>query len=86
MREKRVESVKDIDFTGLKVPYIAVYEHPDDYPKECVARVYDLEKPTNTMILKDAVDEIAKDITENTGMTFVPRGPEDVLSLVGIWI
>ena len=86
MREKSVESVNKIDFTDLKVPCIAVYEHPDDYPKKCVARVYDLEKPTNTMMLKDTVDEITKDITENTGMTFVPRGPEDVLSLVGIWI
>ena len=32
MQEKRVESIREVDFSGLKVPFVAVYGHPDDFP------------------------------------------------------
>lgn len=86
MQQKRVESAKEIDFSGLKVPFIAVYQHPEDFPEKCVARIYELDKPTDTLMIKDTLGEIEKDIRENTGMTFIPRGAEDVLSLVGVWM
>lgn len=84
--QKRVESVKEIDFSGLKVPFIAVYRHPEDFPEKYVARVYELDKPTDTLMIKDTLKEIEMDIRKNTGMTFIPRGTEDVLSLVGVWM
>ena len=37
-------------------------------------------------MIKDTLKEIEMDIRENTGMTFIPRGTEDVLSLVGVWM
>ena len=86
MKEKRVESVQEIDFSGLKVPFIVVYEQPEDFPDKCVARIYELDKPTDTLMIKDTVEEIENDIRKHTGMIFMPRGKEDVLSLVGIWI
>ena len=84
--QKRVESVKEIDFYGLKVPFIAVYKHPEDFPEKYVARVYELDKPTDTLMIKDTLKEIEMDIRKNTGMTFIPRGVEDALSLVGVWM
>ena len=84
--QKTVESVKEIDFSGLKVPFIAVYQHPEDFPEKCVARIYELDRPTDTLMVKGTLEEIEKDIRENTGMTFIPRGAEDVLSLVGVWM
>lgn len=86
MQQKKVESVKEIDFSGLKVPFIAVYQHPEDFPEKCVARIYELDKPTNTLMIKNTLEEIETDIRENTGMTFIPRGAEDILSLVGVWM
>lgn len=86
MQQKKVESVKEIDFSGLKVPFIAVYRHPEDFPEKCVARIYELDKPTDTLMIKDTLEEIEMDIRKNTGMTFIPRGAEDVLSLVGVWM
>lgn len=38
MQEKRVESIREVDFSGLKVPFVAVYGHPDDFPDKYVAR------------------------------------------------
>lgn len=86
MQEKRVESIQEVDFSGLKVPFIAVYQHPEDFPDKCVARIYELDKPTDTLMVKDTVEEIETDIRKHTGMTFLPRGTEDVLSLVGVWM
>ena len=59
--QKRVESVKEIDFSGLKVPFIAVYQHPEDFPEKCVARIYELDKPTDTLMIKDTLEEIETD-------------------------
>lgn len=86
MQEKRVESIKEVDFSGLKVPFIAVYQRPEDFPEKCVARIYELDKPTDTIIVKDTLKEIEIDIQENTGMVFMPRKAEDVRSLVGVWM
>lgn len=86
MQEKRVESIKEVDFPGLKVPFIAAYQHPEDFPEKCVARIYELDKPTDTIMVKDTLKEIETDIRENTGMVFMPRGAEDVRSLVGVWM
>lgn len=82
MQEKRVESIREVDFSGLNVPFIAVYSHPVDFPDKCVARVYELDKPTDTIILK----EIEEDIKKHTSMIFLPPGPEDMPSLVGVWM
>lgn len=86
MQEKRVESIKEVDFSGLKVPFIAVYQRPEDFPEKCVARIYELDKPTDTILVKDTLKEIEIDIQESTGMVFMPRKAEDVRSLVGVWM
>lgn len=86
MQQKKVESIKEIDLSGLKVPFIAVYQHPENFPEKYVARIYELDKPTDTLMVKDTLEEIEEDIRENTRMTFIPRGTEDVLSLVGVWM
>ena len=86
MQEKRVDSIQEIDFSGLKMPFIAVYEHPDDFPNQCVARVYDLDKPTDTVMVKETVKEIEEDIRKNSAMVFMKRGTDDVPALVGVWM
>lgn len=86
MQEKRVESIQKVDFSGLKVPFVAVYKHPEDFPDKCVARIYELDKPTDTLMVKDTVEEIEADIRKHTGMTFLPRGTADAPSLVGVWM
>lgn len=50
MQEKRVESIREVDFSGLKVPFVAVYGHPDDFPDKYVDRIYELDKATDTIM------------------------------------
>lgn len=86
MHDKKVQSVKEIDFSDLVLPMIAVYKNPEDYPNDCVARVFDLERPTNIVIIKKTVREIKEDIEQHTGMVFLSREVADVLSLVGVYL
>lgn len=75
-----MESIREVDFSGLKVPFVAVYGHPDDFPDKYVARIYELDKATDTIMVKETLEEITADIKEHTAMTFIPRGTADVPS------
>lgn len=86
MKEKRVGSIKNVDLSGLWFPVIAVYESPADFKGQCVARVFDTDKPTDTIIVKDTAEEINEDIRRNTHMAYMERDPNDVPSLVGVWM
>ena len=88
MQEKRVNSISEVDFSkvALLFPSIAVYRHPDDFQNKCVARVFDLDMPTDTIMIKDTVEEIQEDIRRHTCMKFFKRDEKDVPALVGTWI
>lgn len=75
-----------VTFSGLKVPFVAVYGHPDDFPDKYVARIYELDRATDTIMVKETLEEIEMDIKEHTAMTFIQRGTADVPSLVGVWM
>lgn len=82
----RVESIGQVDLSDLAVPVAAVHVNSIEYPEKVVARIFDIDKPTNVVIVKNSLEEIQKDIQENTTMVFIPRGTEDVESLVGVWM
>lgn len=86
MRDKKVQSVQEINFDNLVLPMIAVHKNPDDYPDHCVARVFNLEIPTHVVMVKESLQEIMEDIKEHTDMTFFDRRVDSVPSLVGVWV
>lgn len=79
-------SIKEVDLSNIKVPVIVVFEHPIDYPEYYVARVFNADKPTDTIMLKDTLEEIQEDIRSNTNMMFMLRGVEDNPTIVGAWL
>lgn len=81
-----VNSLREVDFTGMKMPIITIYEKPIDYPDGCIARVFELEKPTNTLIYKRSIEECRADIKSAGFKICVPRSENDVLSVVELWI
>lgn len=86
MNEKRVGSMAEVDMRKLRVPLVAVYAYPDEYPEKCVARIYDMGEATDTAMVMDSVDEIREDIELNTDLVFFPPGRDDVDSLEGVWL
>lgn len=87
MKTKEVKSFSEVDISGLKQPIICVYRHPEDYPKKCIARIFDGAKPTNIAIIRDTVDEIRRDISGSFPLMFpFARCKEDTKSIVESWI
>lgn len=84
--DKRVGSIKETDLSDLRFPVIAVYRNPEDYKGKCVARIFDINKPTDTVMVKDTLEEIHEDIRKNTHMAYIVREPDDLPSLEGVWI
>ena len=86
MENKEILSMQEVDFSKLKMPAVAVYKRPEDFPRKCVARVYDMDKPTEHILIKNTLAEIDKDIRRYTNFTCIPRGKEDAPSLVCVWM
>lgn len=84
-REIIVESINEVDMSGLSMPIIAVYKNPEDYPDKCVARIFDMDAPTNVIILTDNVNQIQQELRK-FGMHFLDREPGDIPALVGTYI
>lgn len=85
-KTKIVKSFSEVDLASIRLPCIALYRYPDDFPDMYVARVYSGDRPTDVAMVSDSVDLISDDVEKNTNLTFVLRGPEDVPALVGVWI
>jgi hypothetical protein len=85
-KDCEVQSIREVDMSGLHMPAVAIYEHPDDDPEMCVARVFNLDRPTNVIIRKRTVRELMYDIQTNTTMYFMHRGADDVPCLVGVFV
>lgn len=91
MKDKIAESLKEIDMSEMKVPFVAVYgPNQVEYPGKYVARVFDAEEPTNMVIVKDNLEELQQDIKENRPWmligAFMKRGAEDDPALIGVWL
>lgn len=47
---KRVNSLTEVDFSEPKVPLITVYYDTVDFPEQIVARVFEMNHPTNIYV------------------------------------
>lgn len=81
--DKTVTSIHQIDISDLRFPIIAAYEHPDDYPDKCVARIFDLDRTTDTAILKDSMEELHEDIRSRFPAVFFKATKYDLPSIRG---
>lgn len=47
-----------IDLTELNLPIITIYKNPSDYKGQYVARIFDSEMPTNTILVCNTLKEL----------------------------
>lgn len=81
-----VRSMKEVDFSELKMPMIVVFEKPVDFPDKYIARVFECEQPTNTLIIRDSLQECREDITAAGFLACLERTDEDALAIVETWM
>ena len=81
-----VKTMRGFDLTIFGFPQIAVFNKPEDYPNNAAARIYDNGQPTNVVMLGDNPNDLRWDIRRYTNLVWCPRGKDDVLSLVGVYL
>jgi hypothetical protein len=87
MQTKLVKSVKDFSIEGLKMPMIVIYDSPSDFPDKVLARLWDLDKPTEFAIAKDSISEIRKSIKiAERWVHCLPRMAKDDPKIVEVWL
>ena len=81
-----LETFKKIKLSSLvKVPIIAVYKHPSDYPDKYVARLWDVgNKATHYVLVKDTLAEIREAIPNNL-IRLNPSAKDDPI-IVETWL
>lgn len=83
-----MESMRQVDFSDLRLPVIVVYRKPKDYPDAYVARVWEGARnlPTNTLIKRGTLQEIRKDLKAAGFTTRInPEAGEDPV-IVETWL
>lgn len=82
-----MESMRQVDFSDLIFPLIVVYRKPKDYPDAYVARVWEGARnlPTNTLIKRETLQEIRKDLRAAGFTTRLTPAAEDPV-IVETWL
>lgn len=80
--------MSQVDFSGLKLPLITIYEKPLDFPNGFVARVWDGAGPkaTNTVTVRFSLQEIREDIAAAGFLARFPRAEGDEPHIVETWM
>ncbi len=70
-----ISDFNEIDGSLMKMPFIVIYNHPKDYNESYVARLFDINKPTNIVIVSKDLEVLRKKIPK--GMVKFDREKED---------
>lgn len=83
-RNKRIASFTQADFSDMKMPCIAVYRHPADFPDKIIARVWEssINAPTNMYAEFETMEDAERDIEAAGFTTRIPRFLGDDITIV----
>lgn len=81
-----IKSIRDVDLSIFQFPQVAVFNKPEDYPDKAVARIFDNGQPTNVIMVADDPNDLRWNIRKYTNLVWCPRGKDDVLSLLGVYL
>lgn len=66
-KNKVISSLREINREVVPMPMAVIYKNPADFPKGCVARVFDAKtgRPTSLCILRKTVQECREDVQKS---------------------
>ena len=67
-----------------QIPMIVIFNSPKDYPEKYVGRLWDLDKPTQVLTVKDTLEEVRAEIP--FGFINIGRHASDDPAIVEVWI
>ena len=81
-----IKTMRGFDLSIFEFPQVAVFDKPEDYPNNAVARIFDSGCETNVIMLADNTNDLRWDIRKYTNLVWCPRGKDDVPALVGVYL
>ena len=85
VEEVVLDSIEEVDCSDMKLPIIALFDRPKDYPYNVIARFFDGQRASNTIMIFNTLEEAVKEIRK-TNAVFVPRDKRDDPYLVGSYL
>lgn len=70
-----IDNFNQVNVSRMKMPFIVLFDHPEDYNEDYVARLFDIDKPTNIVIISKDLEELRNKIPK--GMVKFNRQKED---------
>lgn len=70
-----ITNFNEVDISLMKMPFIVIYDYPKDYSESYVARLFDVNQPTNIVIVSKDLETLRKKIPK--GMVKFNREKED---------
>lgn len=87
MENTVVMEFKSVNVKGLTMPAVAIYNSPADFQGKIVARLMDMDVPTNIISFARTEQEMREKIKRAfPHMINMGRGAEDHISLVEVWM
>lgn len=78
------------DAVSGKLCMWTIYDHPTDYPDQCIARQFIIDRqplPTPRALFADTLDELREILAFlYPGLTCFPRSPNDEPQIVETWL
>lgn len=85
MKDIEVKTIEEMKIRTTTMPLIAIHKHPKDYPDKYVARLFNLTRPTERILIRDTLEDLQKEVAKS-GLFFAVRDEEDDPCIVGTWI
>lgn len=54
---REIQDLGRVDFSNMRFPMLIMYAYPIDYPRHYVVRVWDLDQPTDMILLRRSYSE-----------------------------
>ncbi len=83
LKLKEAKSISEVDYSGLRIPAVVIYDRPDDFPGYIIGRLFDLYNsiPTDTFIRYETMIDVNEDLKEYVVAEF-PRNAKDTNALI----
>lgn len=79
-----LENFNDVNFSKIKAGMIVIYDHPRDYRWGYVARIWDMDRPTNFVVADKDIGILRGMIPKN--MNCIGRYQDDDPCIVEVWL
>lgn len=77
-----VESMAKVDFSEMKIPLIVLYYDTIDFPGQYVARVFEIDKPTQVCCTYKSKKAAREDAIKAGFNAVIPRNADDFYCIV----